>query len=670
MAEGYIPVSRLPFTCPVCMDEMKDPRSLPCLHSLCTICLQSHIDICFQNQYGTRMNSMKSFPCPVCRTTTKPQQATRSVRSWAEQFPINHIILSLLDEVVDIEVPEAISEDLLCDEHDEFRLSLFCKDHQRLCCPMCVATKHRKCNDVIEIENIVDAIDVKSEKEQINTQLKCNKDKLSKEEERTSEEKERLGEDLVKAEEEVRSATCMAINHLRYLEENAIKDIEELHSLLIDGILVKEERNAHAQLLSDRVADVLSQNLDDVPHNEIFIKVERAKAWIRDMQTDIDKNRSRRQVPQLKFEVSEAVQRILATEKLGKAKLHNGASENGGEDIVVEQQIVQCIAVDELELDYSQSRHNVGDGNYKYAPLEDNTHLQLVGHLQEYGCNDAYVLQSGESGPRHTWFTGSVELSHGLIATCHHTKNTVQLYKDFKEIYEFKCPTAPFGLTTTLGVRFAVTFPQENLVRILELRYSENAWKLLSKPRVLGEAMVQITEIQTGCPCYGISLISPRLVIACESSVKVFSRRGCCIQKVSHSEEGLPIFTRACGVAVDDLRSMLYVSDEGSHAVIALKILDKLIIEKPEFVYTSDHLRNPQGIAVSAVGRVLVCGFGSRNVHILSCSGRCLEILNCVDRPWSVSTELPSSKMIITFYPGGGAKEEDKKISATVYRLL
>ena len=44
--------------CPICLDDCKNPKSLPCLHSFCSHCLQQHWkDKCFGDE----------VPCPVCR---------------------------------------------------------------------------------------------------------------------------------------------------------------------------------------------------------------------------------------------------------------------------------------------------------------------------------------------------------------------------------------------------------------------------------------------------------------------------------------------------------------------------------------------------------------------------------------------------------------------------
>uniref|UniRef100_A0AAQ4QT82 RING-type domain-containing protein n=1 Tax=Gasterosteus aculeatus aculeatus TaxID=481459 RepID=A0AAQ4QT82_GASAC len=48
--------------CPVCQDVFKDPRQLPCGHSMCLACLQTLMD----------HSSDVPFRCPDCRTHFGP----------------------------------------------------------------------------------------------------------------------------------------------------------------------------------------------------------------------------------------------------------------------------------------------------------------------------------------------------------------------------------------------------------------------------------------------------------------------------------------------------------------------------------------------------------------------------------------------------------------------
>nr|XP_022305477.1 E3 ubiquitin-protein ligase TRIM33-like [Crassostrea virginica] len=82
-------------------------------------------------------NSCLEYLCRTCAKCHKRHAASQ-----------NHELISVSDKDT---VPVAIENRVLCIDHNA-PAKYLCVDHEELCCAECVCTKHRKCNQVDEIE--------------------------------------------------------------------------------------------------------------------------------------------------------------------------------------------------------------------------------------------------------------------------------------------------------------------------------------------------------------------------------------------------------------------------------------------------------------------------------------------------------------------------------------
>ncbi|XP_060065756.1 uncharacterized protein LOC132546074 [Ylistrum balloti] len=189
--------------CSICLEQMRQPKSLPCLHSFCEDCLGAFII----TDLSGDMAAAISFPCPVCRKITSPIDHSKSKETWAQQFPVNSLVQNLnsLKMVTDnsyccgpckktknLQTPatffckmnkmlfcdfckesfhDVVHEDcnialitennwkallkqrdyLTCSIHKEM-IDYFCESHKFIGCSKCITTDHRRCTKVSTTE--------------------------------------------------------------------------------------------------------------------------------------------------------------------------------------------------------------------------------------------------------------------------------------------------------------------------------------------------------------------------------------------------------------------------------------------------------------------------------------------------------------------------------------
>ncbi|XP_062376595.1 tripartite motif-containing protein 16-like [Sardina pilchardus] len=182
MAEASVVLSQDAFSCPICLDLLKDPVAIPCGHSFCMDCITG----CWDQE------ELKGvYSCPQCRQTFTPRpvlarntmlaevvdklkimgfQAAHSAHSYAEPGDVEcdvcvgrkrkavksclvclssycetHLrVHSDLNPGKKHKVIDAAGklEGLICSRHDKL-LEVFCRTDQTCICLLCVMDEHR-----------------------------------------------------------------------------------------------------------------------------------------------------------------------------------------------------------------------------------------------------------------------------------------------------------------------------------------------------------------------------------------------------------------------------------------------------------------------------------------------------------------------------------------------
>ncbi|XP_052081081.1 probable E3 ubiquitin-protein ligase MID2 [Mytilus californianus] len=190
-------------TCTICLEQFNIPKYLPCLHTFCESCIATYITSAFEKD-------RTSIDCPICRSKVSAPEARITPEEWSKQMPLNFLLVGLIEKYkvertekicmscerfdvntkseassVCIDCSDALCANCtrchksnklssnheivpisdiskegyalksfknMCSEHKNKELELFCVDHDLPCCSICVSVKHRKCENVLTIE--------------------------------------------------------------------------------------------------------------------------------------------------------------------------------------------------------------------------------------------------------------------------------------------------------------------------------------------------------------------------------------------------------------------------------------------------------------------------------------------------------------------------------------
>ncbi|XP_069121323.1 transcription intermediary factor 1-alpha-like isoform X1 [Argopecten irradians] len=191
-------------TCDLCRKTCNRPKYLSCLHTFCEICLHNWI-VSEVKEPASKL----PFKCPSCDIDTDPPVGwtINNVSQWASLYPDDHLMQSCIDreeirngtkscnickvssviskanywcrhcsegycdscEAVHTAMKISKNHEIVpvnqalydhsrntpnepCSKHPEEDIRLFCADHDKPCCALCSMVDHRRCKNVINLQ--------------------------------------------------------------------------------------------------------------------------------------------------------------------------------------------------------------------------------------------------------------------------------------------------------------------------------------------------------------------------------------------------------------------------------------------------------------------------------------------------------------------------------------
>ncbi|KAF4074973.1 hypothetical protein AMELA_G00229440 [Ameiurus melas] len=274
------------FSCPVCLDLLKDPVAIPCGHSYCKVCISG----CWDQE-----DKKGVYSCPQCRDTFTPRpvlhrnnmlaevveklkktefqaaspahcyagpgdvecdfctgrkhKAIKSclmcLTSFCETHLKPHAELPGLKKHTLIKASSKLQEKI-CSEHDKL-IEIYCRTDQRCICSLCMLDNHKG----------HDAVSISAERTEKQSELK---EEQMKSQQRIQEKQKKVQE-LKQTVNMIKSGAQTAVEESEIIFTEMISSMEKMHSEVTELIRAQEKAELSR---AERLLEQLEQEITDL----------------------------------------------------------------------------------------------------------------------------------------------------------------------------------------------------------------------------------------------------------------------------------------------------------------------------------------------------------------------------------------------------------------------
>lgn len=416
-----------------------------------------------------------------------------------------------------------------CPDHVGKDIELFCADHNTLCCVMCVATEHRRCEKVASIEKLAKQLEEGAVTEELVDKLNSYLDHLS----------------VMKKD---RQLNIEGLN----IKKNEILDQVGAYKENINILLEKLEDTLKGKLENIQATEMakLASQVDWC--DAITSAVENAKTVL--LMTNRHCSNA-----QVFITVQQCIERSIKYED-EIAKEQNDIFElidySFEIDNAFEAFLQSLINVEAVGKVHTHRRHAFLPSSPGLKLLRDRSAEKVI----EFSCKT-------QSDSRNCCLSSVLFLSDRRLLLADQNNQKVKLFKDDGIlVYEQSFTTWPRDLTELGDNKIAVTLPK---ARKIEIFY-------------LGEKIKHLETIRLQAECWGITY-STHLIVGCIGSetghLKFLSMEGEEVNTVENDQNGDRLFMKTNYVTTSVDGSLIYVTDRTKDTVVALTL--KKSITKP-----------------------------------------------------------------------------------------
>ncbi|KAL3888486.1 hypothetical protein ACJMK2_000853 [Sinanodonta woodiana] len=617
-AEGIEPNVSDDLNCTLCLKVFRSPRSLPCSHSFCHDCLQSHI-----SHSASVKDTLKEFSCPICETGVRLGEDI-ALDKCVYSFPLNTLLLSVLIklkvkvdivchvcQVHDITFPAknicVVCEQALCEncskahkylryssthdilkvdelpsrqdivlkhnsmfkcvDHAHNPLDLYCKTHEVQLCSKCFTSKHKRCSEVLDVNtetpNISDILnDVQVQIKELEYQYKRFTDiNVSNLRDLDSQVKNLMNE----------------ISTLKKRINTALDDMETRVKTECQKIYYDEENKLEklnlrfkSQIMSIRNSNFIINSVCELAtDSQTFLLATRLLSQLSLSLSQVDERYSDNAILKLELEINPQLKSIVSIPRGELVKMK--VTRNNENTIITH-----------------------GFKSLKGCMVE----AVGVREIQAHGDDSLWYSDVMYVSPDH------VILTDYANDVCH------LLDTSFNSVCVYRLPGCPWQVSVVCQNEIAVSVPGNQAIQFLSVK---------------DNTITHTREVETRHMCYGIAIVSQEEMIVsgpCDED----SRYYWSLVTLNGKEKSYHEFDgegdAKTYVALNTFKTRIYISvfcDNSLHCFG--------FDGEKHFTFKDQDLDRPQKVAIDRDENVYVVGSYSHNIFQLSPDGILIQII-------------------------------------------
>ena len=208
---------------------------------------------------------------------------------------------------------------------------------------------------------------------------------------------------------------------------------------------------------------------------------------------------------------------------------------------------------------------------------------------------------------RTPWISGCTVMTNGDVVLCDSNNCKIKLLNSSGVLTgNLKLSSEPYDVSVLDPTSVIVTLPwggkQLQVVQVY--------------PQLEPGGVIQLDK-----PCLGVEVGKGELYVACydtpgDGEVRVFGLDGKFKRRLGVNQDGF-MFTRPDSITVNSSGKKIFVSDRDTDTVTCMSVDGRVI-----YTYKDRSRRGPRGLLCDSEDNILVCGWESNNIQVITADGK------------------------------------------------